>query len=62
MNPNVWVASGHVGNFSDPLIENKVNGKRYRADHIIEEINPSINAESMSKQEMEAYIKENVKE
>lgn len=61
MNPNVWVASGHVGNFSDPLIENKVNGKRYRADHIIEEIDSSINAESMTKQQMESYIKKNAK-
>lgn len=61
MNPSVWVASGHVGNFSDPLIENKVNGKRYRADHIIEDIDKSINAESMSKEEMEAFIKEHAK-
>ncbi len=62
MNPNVWVASGHVGNFSDPLIENKVNGKRYRADHIIEAIDPSINAEGMSKQDMETFIKEHARE
>ena len=62
MNPEVWVASGHVGNFSDPLIENKVNGKRYRADHIIEETDSSINAEAMSKEEMAKYIKENIKE
>lgn len=62
MNPEVWVASGHVGNFSDPLIENKVNGKRYRADHIVEKHDSSINAESMSKEELEKYIKENIKE
>lgn len=61
MNPQVWVASGHVGNFSDPLIENKVNGKRYRADHLIEEHDSSINAEAMSKEEMEKYINENIK-
>ena len=60
MNPKVWEASGHVGNFSDPLIENKDNGKRYRADHIIEEHDSSINAEAMSKEEMEAYINENI--
>ena len=62
MNPQVWVASGHVGNFSDPLIENKVNGKRYRADHIIEGHDSSINAEAMSKEDMAAYIRENIKE
>lgn len=62
MNPKVWEASGHVGNFSDPLIENKTNGKRYRADHIIEELDSSINAEAMSKEEMGNWIKENVKE
>lgn len=61
MNPQVWVASGHVGNFSDPLIENKKNGKRYRADHIVEELFPDVNAEAMSKEELGAFIKENVK-
>ena len=34
--PTTWVASGHVAAFSDPLVEDKVNNKRYRADHIIE--------------------------
>lgn len=61
MNPKVWEASGHVGNFSDPLIENKKNGKRYRADHIIEELFPDVNAEAMKKEEMEKFINENVK-
>ncbi len=60
MNPKVWEASGHVGNFSDPLVENKTNGKRYRADKLIEEHNPKINAEIMSKEEMEAYLKEHI--
>ena len=62
MNPKVWEASGHVNNFSDPLIENKVNGKRYRADHIIEELCPNMNIESMSLEDMSLWIKENVKE
>ena len=61
MNPKVWEASGHVGNFSDPLVENKINGKRYRADKLIEEHNPEINAEIMSKKEMEVYLKEHIK-
>ena len=62
MNPEVWVASGHVGNFSDPLIENKTNGKRYRADKIVEEFDSSVNAEAMSKEELHKYIVENLKE
>ncbi len=37
MNPGVWVASGHVGNFSDPLIDCKVCRCRFRADKLIEE-------------------------
>jgi glycyl-tRNA synthetase len=36
MNPQVWVASGHVDGFSDPLVEDTVTHKRYRADHLIE--------------------------
>lgn len=35
--PTTWVASGHVGSFSDPLVEDKKTHKRYRADHVIEE-------------------------
>ncbi len=37
MSPVVWEASGHVQNFSDPLIDNKESKKRYRVDHLIEE-------------------------
>ena len=37
MHPKVWTASGHVGAFSDPLIDNKDSKKRYRADVLIEE-------------------------
>ncbi len=62
MNPKVWEASGHVGNFSDPLIENKVNGKRYRADKLIEEHDNSLNAEKMSEKEMKKYLEDNIKE
>ena len=38
MNPNVWVASGHVGSFSDPLMECKDCHTRHRADKLIEEM------------------------
>src|SRR5574344_1443939 len=37
MHPKVWVASGHVGAFNDPLIDNKDSKKRYRADVLIED-------------------------
>ena len=37
MHPNVWKASGHVENFHDPLIDNKISKKRYRVDHLLEE-------------------------
>ncbi len=37
MHPKTWVASGHVGGFSDVLVEDKKTHKRYRADHLIEE-------------------------
>ncbi|MGE0077770.1 MAG: glycine--tRNA ligase [Bacteroidales bacterium] len=37
MHPQTWVASGHVGAFNDPLIDNKDSKKRYRADVLIED-------------------------
>lgn len=36
LHPQTWVASGHVGSFTDPLVEDKITHKRYRADHLIE--------------------------
>ncbi len=37
LNPEVWVASGHVSSFNDPLIDCKNCKTRYRADHLVEE-------------------------
>jgi glycyl-tRNA synthetase len=37
MHPKIWEASGHVDNFSDPLIDNKDTKKRYRADVLLED-------------------------
>lgn len=37
MHPRVWEASGHVGSFADPMIDNRTSKKRYRADHLIED-------------------------
>ena len=42
MHPDVWKASGHVENFHDPLIDNKVSKKRYRVDHLLEQQNDDI--------------------
>jgi glycyl-tRNA synthetase len=38
MNPKVWEASGHVGGFNDPLVSDVKTKKRYRADHLLEEV------------------------
>ncbi len=35
LNPETWVASGHVSSFTDPLVEDKTTHLRYRADHLI---------------------------
>lgn len=61
LNPNVWKASGHLSNFSDLLIENKINNKRYRADHIYEELTNKLAGE-LTQEELEKWIIENVKE
>ena len=37
LHPSVWIASGHVGSFNDPLIDCKNCKSRFRADHLIEE-------------------------
>ena len=62
MNPNVWVASGHVGGFSDPLMDCKSCKSRHRADNLIEEYNKKngieMNIAAWSHAEMEAYIKD----
>src|SRR5215210_5704936 len=36
MHPTTWKASGHVDNFTDPMIDNRDSNKRYRVDHLIE--------------------------
>ena len=57
MNPQAWVASGHVGGFSDPLMDCKDCKTRHRADNLIEDNGG--NANGMSFEEMSNYIKEN---
>lgn len=59
MNPEVWVASGHVGGFSDPLMDCKECKSRFRADQLIEEATHNeVSAEGMSNEEMEQFIKD----
>ncbi len=62
MNPQAWVASGHVGGFSDPLMDCKGCKARHRADKLIEDYafanGLSDNPASWSFDEMAAYIKE----
>jgi glycyl-tRNA synthetase len=49
LHPKVWEASGHIGGFSDLLVEDLVTHKRYRADHLIEEANlPTYNLDSIN--------------
>ena len=62
MNPEAWVASGHVGGFSDPLMDCKGCKARHRADKLIEEYafqnGTDDNPAGWSFEEMAAYIKE----
>ena len=56
MNPKVWEASGHVGGFSDPLIDCKECKTRHRADKLIEGFPDEINPDTLSDEEMVEYI------
>ncbi|HZZ74973.1 MAG TPA: glycine--tRNA ligase [Puia sp.] len=50
MHPTTWKASGHVDNFSDPMIDNKDSQKRYRVDHLIEGYADELEAEGMKEE------------
>ena len=56
MNQEVWKASGHVGGFSDPLVEDLETKKRYRADHLLEA--NDIDTKGMKLADMDRTIKE----
>ncbi len=62
MNPETWVASGHLGGFSDPLMDCKSCKTRHRADKLIEdyvaENGLDDNPAAMSDEEMMQYIKD----
>ena len=60
MNPEVWVASGHVASFADPLIDCKKCKTRHRADKLIEEFtNGKETGDGWSNEKLEAYIRDN---
>lgn len=59
MNPQVWIASGHVSSFSDPLIDCKKCGVRFRADKLIEDATlGKVNADGWSDKELIDYIRD----
>ena len=60
MNPEVWVASGHVSSFSDPLIDCKSCKSRHRADKLIEDFTDGKETgDGWSNEELEKYIADN---
>ena len=59
MHPRVWEASGHVGSFSDPLIDCKHCKTRHRVDNLIDEYDENAHADGMSQEEMMQYIRDN---
>lgn len=63
MNPQTWVASGHVGGFSDPLIDCKICKSRFRADKLVEDYlleneGKEVSCDGWSNEELENFIKE----
>ena len=63
MNPQTWVASGHVGGFSDPLMDCKACKARFRADKLIEDYAianglTDIRPDGMTNEQMEQFIAE----
>lgn len=59
MNPNVWVASGHVASFADPLIDCKRCKARHRADKLIEDFTKGEETgDGWANEKLESYIKE----
>lgn len=67
LHPQTWVASGHVASFADPMVEDTVTHKRFRADHLIEawiKIHPSkeltlFKVEDLNVEQMGEFIENN---
>ena len=59
MNREVWVASGHVGGFNDPLMDCRACKARFRADKLIEDFTQGAETgDGWTNAELEAYINE----
>ena len=64
MNPETWVATGHVGSFSDPMMDCKACKARFRADKLIEDymfengLTPDTPLDGWTNEEMERYVAE----
>ena len=65
MNSQTWVASGHIGGFSDPLMDCKACKERFRADKLIEDymaekgVEPETPIDGWSQEQMKKYIDDN---
>ncbi len=59
MNPNVWVATGHVQTFNDPQIECKKCHSRYRADQLISDQFKDVDVDGMTYDDLNDFIKSN---
>jgi glycyl-tRNA synthetase len=57
MDPRVWEASGHTATFNDMLVESRTSGRRYRADHLIEDATGS-DVEGLSPEQLTRIIEE----
>ena len=57
MNHKVWEASGHVKTFADPMVEDLVNHKRWRADHLLKD--HGIDADGLTNDELTKLIQDN---
>ncbi len=58
MHPKVWEASGHIGGFSDLLVEDLVSHRRFRADHLIEDAKIMENAGALTPEQVDEVIAE----
>ncbi len=56
MNPQTWVTTGHVGGFSDPLVDCRACHSRQRADKLIGDAHPEENTDAMDFDALDAYI------
>lgn len=63
MNPKVWEASGHTASFADVMVEDKINHRRHRADHLIEDFfqkkGEEIKVDGKTPEELAEIIKSN---